>query len=83
MRIDWDLILNFIIALVAIVNPVEKIPLWVEASKGGNRRFQWRLAGLIVLSSAVILLTFLLFGRQLLIQLKIDLASFRLTASCP
>jgi multiple antibiotic resistance protein len=67
-----------VIALLAIVNPVEKIPLWVEASKGGTREFQWRLAGLIVLSSAVILLTFLLFGRQLLIQLKIDLASFKI-----
>jgi len=78
MSINWDLIFNFVIALLAIVNPVEKIPLWVEASKGGTREFQWRLAGLIVLSSAVILLTFLLFGRQLLIQLKIDLASFKI-----
>jgi multiple antibiotic resistance protein len=78
MSINWDLISNFVIALLAIVNPVEKIPLWVEASKGGTREFQWRLAGLIVLSSAIILLTFLLFGRQLLIQLKIDLASFKI-----
>jgi multiple antibiotic resistance protein len=78
MSINWELISNFVIALLAIVNPVEKIPLWVEASKGGTRQFQWRLAGLIVLSSAIILLTFLLFGRQLLIQLKIDLASFKI-----
>jgi multiple antibiotic resistance protein len=78
MSIYWELISNFVIALLAIVNPVEKIPLWVEASKGGTRQFQWRLAGLIVLSSAIILLTFLLFGRQLLIQLKIDLASFKI-----
>jgi len=78
MSINWDLISNFVIALLAIVNPVEKIPLWVEASKGGTREFQWRLAGLIILSSAIILLIFLLFGRQLLIQLKIDLASFKI-----
>ena len=78
MSINWDLISNFVIALLAILNPVEKIPLWVEASKGGTREFQWRLAGLIILSSAIILLIFLFFGRQLLIQLKIDLASFKI-----
>lgn len=59
MNANWDLILNFVIALPAIVNPVEKIPLWVQASEGGTREFRWRLAGLIVLSSAVILLVFL------------------------
>lgn len=78
MNVDWDLISNFVIALLAIVNPVEKIPLWVEASKGGTREFQWRLAGLIILSSAIILLTFLFFGQQILMQLKIELASFKI-----
>lgn len=78
MRMNLDLISNFVIALLAIVNPVEKIPLWVEASEGGSREFRWRLAGLIILSSAVILLIFLFLGRQLLIQLHIELASFKI-----
>lgn len=78
MDINWDLILNFVTAMIAIVNPVEKIPLWVEASKGGETRFQWRLAALIILTSVIILLTFLLLGRQILQQLKIDLASFKI-----
>jgi multiple antibiotic resistance protein len=78
MRTNWDLISNFAFALLAIVNPVEKIPLWVEACKGGTKGFQWRLAGLIILSSALILLTFLFFGRQLLNQLQIELASFKI-----
>jgi multiple antibiotic resistance protein len=78
MSMNLDLISNFVIALLAIVNPVEKIPLWVEASKGGSREFRWRLAGLIILSSAVILLIFLFLGRQLLIQLHIELASFKI-----
>ena len=34
MSMNLDLILNFVIALLAIVNPIEKIPLWVEASEG-------------------------------------------------
>jgi multiple antibiotic resistance protein len=75
---NQDLILNFVIALLAIVNPVEKIPLWVEASRGGSTEFRWRLAGLITLSSAIILLIFLFFGQQILIRLQIELASFKI-----
>lgn len=78
MGVNWDLISNFVVALLAVVNPVEKIPLWVQASKGGSREFQWRLAGLVILTSGVILLVFLIFGRQLLMQLKIELASFKI-----
>jgi multiple antibiotic resistance protein len=78
MEADWRLISNFAVALLAIVNPVEKIPLWVQASHGGNGRFQWLLAGLIMLSCAGILLLFLWFGQSLLISLKIDLASFKI-----
>jgi multiple antibiotic resistance protein len=78
MEIDWELISNFAIAMLAIVNPVEKIPLWVKASRGGRFRFQWLLAGLIILSSALILLVFLWFGHTLLAQLKIGLASFKI-----
>jgi multiple antibiotic resistance protein len=55
-----------------------KFPSGLKPPKGGTREFHWRLAGLIILSSAIILLIFLFFGRQLLIQLKIDLASFKI-----
>jgi multiple antibiotic resistance protein len=78
MEINWELISNFATAMIAIVNPLEKIPLWVEASKGGKTRFQWRLAALIILTSLVILLTFLLLGGWILDRLKIDLASFKI-----
>jgi multiple antibiotic resistance protein len=75
---NWELISNFTIAMLAVVNPVEKIPLWVEASKGSRFRFQWLLASLVVVSCACVLLVFLWFGRQLLMELKIDLASFKI-----
>lgn len=78
MTADWTLVANFAVALLAIVNPVEKIPLWVEASKGDSRGFRWRLAGLVILTSAAILLVFLLFGRPLLMYLQIELASFKI-----
>ena len=78
MNIDWNLISNFATAMIAIVNPVEKIPLWVKAARGGKTRFQWRLAALIILTSLIILLAFLLLGGHILRQLKIDLASFKI-----
>jgi len=78
MDINWELISNFATAMIAIVNPVEKIPLWIEASKGGKAHFQWRLAALIIFTSVIILMIFLLLGRQILEQLKIDLASFKI-----
>jgi hypothetical protein len=34
MAIDLELMANFSVAMLAIVNPLEKIPLWVAASKG-------------------------------------------------
>lgn len=78
METNLTLVLNFTIAMLAIVNPVEKIPLWVEASKDGGINFRWRLAGLIIVSCAVILLLFLLFGHHILRLLQIDLASFKI-----
>ncbi len=78
MTTDWDLISNFAVAMLAVVNPIEKIPLWVEASKDGRTRFQWMLAGLIILSSAAVLLAFMWFGRQALQSLRIDLSSFQI-----
>jgi len=78
MTLDFELIVNFVVAMLAIVNPVEKIPLWVEASEGGQKGFQWRLAGLIIVSSALILLLFLLMGRQIMDLLQLNLASFKI-----
>ncbi len=78
MEPNWELIVNFVVAMIAIVNPVEKIPLWVEASEGGETGFQWRLAGLIIVSSAMILLLFLLLGRQIMNLLQLHLSSFKI-----
>jgi multiple antibiotic resistance protein len=78
MAVDWELIGNFMVALLAVVNPIEKIPLWVKASEGGRRSFQMLLAGLVIVSSGVILLVFLWVGQQLLDSLQIELASFKI-----
>jgi multiple antibiotic resistance protein len=78
VQINWDLLANFTVAMLAIVNPLEKIPLWVAASESEQRRFQWLLASLVAITCTCILLFFLWFGQPLLLKLKIDLASFKI-----
>ncbi len=78
MDIHWTLITNFAIAMLAIVNPIEKIPLWVAAAKDEKFTFQWSLATLVIVSCACILLFFLWLGKGLLIELNVDLASFKI-----
>lgn len=75
---DWELIRNFFIAMIAIVNPLGKIPLWVEASGDQDRQVRWRLALLVTVTALIILLVFLLGGQSFLNLFGIDLASFRI-----
>jgi multiple antibiotic resistance protein len=75
--VDWDLIRTFFIAMLAITNPLSKIPLWVKGSEGEDEHVRWRLALLVTLTAFAILLVFLVGGRWFLDLFGIDLASFR------
>jgi multiple antibiotic resistance protein len=75
---DWDLVRGFFIALLAITNPLGKIPLWLAGSEGEDRQVEWRLALLVTATAAAILLAFLLGGRWFLELFGIDLPSFRI-----
>lgn len=74
---DMALHLNFFVALLAISNPLDKVPLWRAAARDETSPVQWRLALLVVLTGGAILATFLVFGRPILAFFGIDLASFR------
>jgi multiple antibiotic resistance protein len=75
---DWELMRNFFIAMLAIINPLGKIPLWAQASNDQDRHVRWRLALLVTSTALVILLVFLLGGQFFLNLFGIDLASFRI-----
>lgn len=75
---NWSLIANFLIALLAIANPLVKVPLWIEASQHDQQAVRWRLAVLVTLTGGLVLLVFLLIGDQVLTLFGIDLASFRI-----
>lgn len=75
---NWTLATNFLIAMLAISNPLARVPLWVEASEHDARRVRWRLALLITGTGSAILFVFLVLREQILSLFGIDLASFRI-----
>ena len=74
---DWRLAINFLIASLAIINPLGKVPVWEEAAAGDQSGVRWRLALLVTLTGGAILHVFLLFGMPILNFFGIDLAGFR------
>lgn len=74
---DVVLIRNFLLAMVAIVNPLGKIPVWIEASEGCDGPVRNRLALLVTGTATAVLLVFLFFGQSILGFLGLDIPSFR------
>jgi len=68
---------NVLLAMIAIVNPLGKIPIWVEASEGCDRPVRSRLALLVTGTATLLLLAFLFFGQAILDFLGLDIPSFR------
>lgn len=74
---DIVLIRNFLLAMIAIVNPLGKIPVWIEASEGCSGPVRTRLALLVTGTAFLLLLVFLFFGQAILDFLGLDIAAFR------
>lgn len=72
------LLSNFLVAMIAIVNPVGKIPIWIEACEGHDAPVRWRLAAMLVATAFAVLLVSLVFGGSILEFFGIDLAAFRI-----
>ncbi len=68
---------NFLLAMIAIVNPLGKVPVWVQASQGCDAAVRLRLAVFVTGTALLLLLVFLLFGQSILGFLSIDLPAFR------
>lgn len=74
---EITLIRNFLLAMVAILNPLGKIPIWVEASEGCDTPVRVRLALMVTGTATGLLLLFLFFGQSILDFLGLDVPSFR------
>lgn len=68
---------SFAIAMIAIVNPLSKVPLYVRASTGQVGAARHRLAAYVTAVSFAVLLLALLGGRPFLNLFGVDLAAFR------
>ena len=74
---SWDLATNALLAFLAILNPVGKIPLWAQLTGDRANAVRKRVALLIVGTGTVLLLLFLVAGKPVLELFSVDLPSFR------
>lgn len=75
---NWDLYVNFLIAMVAIVNPIGIWPIWSELTSDASPKVRNRIAFLVLLSTLIILIVFLVSGKYLLQFFSIDLDVFKI-----
>ncbi len=74
---EVTLIRNFVLAMIAIVNPLGKVAVWVQASEGCDASVRTRLAVLVTGTATLLLLLFLFFGQTILDFLGLDVPAFR------
>jgi multiple antibiotic resistance protein len=75
---DWSLNLNFLAAMLAMVNPIGLIPIWYEMTGDATPRIRRRLAMMVTGTSFLILLLFLSLGELILDVFSIDIEVFKI-----
>lgn len=75
---NWDLYINFLIAMIAIVNPLGIWPIWSELTNDASTKVRNRIALLILGTTSIILIIFLVTGKYLLLFFAIDLDVFKI-----
>lgn len=75
---NWNFNLNFLAAMLAIVNPVGLVPIWQELTGDAQPDVRKKVAMLVTSASLVILLIFLNAGPFLLNFFSIDLPVFKI-----
>lgn len=76
---DKTLIFNFAAAILAIVNPLGNLPLFISYTAGEKKLVRNWLAVFIALTIAGLLTIFLVFGAELLHFFGITIAAFRIS----
>ncbi len=75
---NWDLYLNFLAAMLAIVNPIGIWPIWSELTNDEASRIRKRVAIMVILTAYFILVIFLIGGKYLLEFFSIELQVFKI-----
>lgn len=74
----WELYLNYLLAMLALVNPISRLPFWKEMTGDKDRVTRRKIAFFITASGLIVLLVFLLVGQPLLNFFSIDLSVFKI-----
>jgi len=73
-----DLMLNFLLAMIAIVNPIGLVPIWYELTGDAQPKVRRRIAFMVVGTAFVILLVFVNVGNFILDFFSIDIEVFKI-----
>ncbi len=75
---NWDLYLNFLAAMIAIVNPLSILPIWIQLTDDLEAKARSETAMMIVGTAAAVLLVFLIGGKYILSFFSINLPVFQI-----
>ena len=78
---EWSLFFNSFIGILAILNPIGNMPIFLEHVENEAPNVQRAVAILMALSIFVLMLLFFLFGNSILGMFGITLPAFRLAGS--
>ena len=78
---EWSLLFNAFIGVLAILNPIGNMPIFLEHVENESPRVQRAVAVLMALSIFILMVTFFLFGNRILSMFGITLPAFRLAGS--
>lgn len=78
---EWTLLVNAFIGILAILNPIGNVPIFLEHVENETPKVQRAVAVLMSLSMFVMLAVFFMFGTKILAVFGITLPAFRLAGS--
>ncbi len=74
---DWDLYVNFLVALLAIINPFSILPMWSELTSDASNKVRLKVAVRLIIFAIISLTVFLVAGKYILSYFGIDLVVFK------
>ena len=78
---EWSLLLNSFIGILAILNPIGNVPIFLEHVENETPKVQRMVAILMALSIFIMLAIFFIFGNRILTVFGITIPAFRLAGS--
>lgn len=78
---DWSLLFNAFIGIIAILNPIGNMPIFMGHVENETPKVQRAVALLMSLSIFILMLVFFIFGTRILTAFGITLPAFRLAGS--